>query len=69
MIQAVIFDKFIWTTALARKFLKKHKFKPIKKVHITDRYYRYRLHNPKKFSRMRTKSVPKWHLKFIIGFN
>ena len=44
--QAIMFDKKIYTTEQARKFLTKHKFNPIKRVRITKNYYRYRLKEP-----------------------
>ena len=46
MIQAVLFDKSTWATTDARKFLKNHKLSPIKRVHITDNYLRYRINEP-----------------------
>ena len=45
-IQAMLFDKNYWTTNDARTYLKKSNKKPIKRVHITDNYYRYRLIEP-----------------------
>ena len=49
MIQNVIFDKKIWTTSKCRIWLKKHGFKPIKRVDVTDNYYRYRIKHPIEF--------------------
>ncbi len=45
-IQAVLFDKNYWNTNDARAQLKASGHQPIKKVHITDKYYRYRLIEP-----------------------
>ena len=45
-IQAVLFDKNYWNTNDARAQLKASGYQPIKKVHITDKYYRYRLIEP-----------------------
>jgi len=45
-IQAVLFDKNYWNTNKARAHLKASGHQPIKKVHITDKYYRYRLIEP-----------------------
>ena len=44
--QAIMFDKKIYTTEQARKFLTKHKFNPIKRVRITKNYHRYRSKEP-----------------------
>jgi len=46
MIQAIVFDKSTWNANDARKFLKRHKLSPIKRVHITDQYLRYRINEP-----------------------
>ena len=45
-IQAVLFDKNYWNTNDARAHLKASGHQPIKKVHITDKYYRYHLIEP-----------------------
>ena len=45
-VQAVLFDKRYWTTNDARTYLKKSNKQPIKRVHTTDTYYRYRLIEP-----------------------
>ena len=45
-IQAVLFDKNYWNTNDARAQLKSSGHQPIKKVHITDKYYRYPLIEP-----------------------
>ena len=68
-IQAIIFQKKYYTTKKARTFLKKNKFTPIKRVHKTNEYLRYRLQNPSKFKRFITKSILKGKVKLIIGFN
>jgi len=47
-IQAILFEKDKFTADKARKFLKKHKYRPIKRVHKTENYLRYRLVKPKK---------------------
>ena len=46
MIQAVLFDKSYWTTNEARNYLNKNGYIPIKRVHTTDKYHRYRLIEP-----------------------
>ncbi len=67
-IQAVLFEKKVWDSKMARKWLKKNKMKPIKKVHKTKNLLRYRLRSPRKYKRFRMKSIPKFSLKFVIGF-
>lgn len=47
-IQAILFEKDKFTSTQARKFLKKHDYKPIKRVHKTENYLRYRIRRPKK---------------------
>ncbi len=42
-IQAVIFSKSEWTANNAMKWLKLHGLKPIKRVHKTKNYLRYRI--------------------------
>jgi len=66
-IQAIIFSRKIWTTELAEEWLKKHKYHPIKAVHITKNYYRYRLKDPSKLSGYRIKEIGKG-IKLIIGY-
>lgn len=48
MIQAVIFNKKKWTIPKAKKWLYDHGFKPIKQVHETLNYFRYRILPPLK---------------------
>ena len=45
-IQAVLFDRGVWDTKHARAFLARHGMRPIKPVHKTDNYLRYRLLEP-----------------------
>jgi len=66
-IHTIYFDKNKWTTTTARNWLKTHDQKPIKKVHITPNELRYRLVDPKKFSRFITKKT-KDGINFVIGF-
>ena len=47
-IQSIIFEKKEFTTTQAREWLKKHSYKPIKRVDITENYLRYRITPPKK---------------------
>jgi len=45
-IQAVLFDKNYWDKESSKDYLKIYNFHPIKRVHITNKYYRYRLLQP-----------------------
>jgi hypothetical protein len=64
-IQAIIFDNKKWTTATARAWLKKHKYKPIKRVDKTLNYLRYRLVDPAKFKSFTMKTLDT--IKLVIG--
>ena len=44
--QSVIFRKDLYNTTRCRRWLLKHKLKPIKKAHETSSYYRYRIKEP-----------------------
>ena len=44
--QAVIFRRDMYDPARCRRWLMKHKLNPIKKVHITTNYLRYRIKEP-----------------------
>jgi len=46
-IQSILFDKNKWHSLKAQRWLKKHDYKSLKKVHITDKYLRYRIREPK----------------------
>lgn len=46
MIQAILFNRIFWTIKDAREYMNMYNIKPIKAVHITDNYYRYRLLEP-----------------------
>jgi hypothetical protein len=59
-IQAILFNKDYWTTTQARAYLKANGKKPIKTVHTTDNYHRYRLIEP---------NYHKYHYLFRKGQN
>jgi hypothetical protein len=59
-IQAVLFDKNYWNTNAARAYLKANGKQPIKRVHTTDNYHRYRLIEP---------DYNKYHYLFRKGQN
>lgn len=64
-IQAVLFDGRYWEQDDARKWLRQHKLKPIKPVHITEHYMRYRILTPHKNKQYRTKKLDN-HVTLII---
>lgn len=66
-IQAVLFDTEYWTPSSARKWLKSHDIKPMKKVHTTENYHRYRIHDPDKYDHLRIKTL-KPNIKIILGY-
>jgi len=67
-IQAILLSNEYFTEKTADSWIKRHKYKPIKKVHISPTAYRYRLREPdeKKYE-YRTKRI-KPYVKFIIGY-
>lgn len=66
-IQAVLFDKDRFDSKSARKWLSKNNLTAMKRVHKTDKYLRYRINDPKRYKRMRTKGIDNG-VKFILGF-
>ncbi|HXS59230.1 MAG TPA: hypothetical protein VN703_00260 [Candidatus Sulfopaludibacter sp.] len=67
-IQSIIFNKDYWTKSEARKWLLTHFFLPIKKVHETKNYYRYRIKDPNKFNYFITRRL-KNNMELVIGFS
>jgi len=65
-VQSVIFDKKLFTSEEAKKWLKKHGFKS-GKIDKTEDKLRFRQKNPSQFKRFRTKPADKG-VKLIIGF-
>lgn len=66
-IQAVLFDITKWNTKAAKKWLAQHKLVPMKRVHKTDLFLRYRIHDPKKYSGFATKKLPNSDIVVILG--
>ena len=64
-LQSVIFKKKYWTPTKARAWLKNEGIKPIKKVHITDDYLRYRV-KEQKYENYITRDMGN-NVKFIMG--
>lgn len=57
VVQAVIFNKSFFTTRQARSWLKHHGYKPIKRVHKTKNYLRYRIREPSHIYKTITKKI------------
>lgn len=66
-LHAVIFEKKLWTTRQARAWMRAKGWKPVKRVDVTENFYRYRLRSPKQFKRFRTKRLP-GGVQLILGF-
>lgn len=67
-IQAIIFKKENWTKKSSSRKVKDLGFTPIKPVHETINYYRYRIEDPSKFDHFRIKSNSHGY-SLVIGFN
>lgn len=67
-IQAVLFDKKIFTSNKARYWLKKYRIIPSKRVHVTKSYLRYRITNPSLYQRFITKRLSNG-VKIVFGWN
>lgn len=67
IIQAILFDMELFDTSKARRWLKKHNYTPLKRVHKSRNRLRYRLEEPDKFSKLITKKT-KEGITFIIGY-
>lgn len=65
-IQAVIFNRKDWTDEQARKWLISHGLLPIKQVHKTPNYYRYRIKEP--IHKFYTTKAIKNNMKLVIGY-
>ncbi len=67
-IQAILFNKEYYTKLESKNWLLQHEYYPIKPVHITKNYYRYRLRQPdkEKYHYMTKSFNP--YIKVIIGF-
>ena len=69
-IQSVLFKKSNWNTTKARNWLKKNKIKPMKRVHTTLNYYRYRILKPndKRFY-YRISNIKNKNIKLTIQYD
>lgn len=70
-LQAVLFDRKLWTTQMAREWLRDHQIVPIKRVHVTEENLRYRIHEPEIYQRLRVLHLgkKKTGISFVLGYN
>lgn len=66
-IQAVMFSKNDWNDEQAKRKLKSMGLHPIKPVHETANYLRYRIQDPGYYTRFAIKPTSKG-MKLVIGF-
>lgn len=66
-VQAVLFDRERFTRTKAKNWLRSHSIKAIKPVHETAHLLRYRVLEPSRFGRMRTKKIADG-VAFVIGW-
>lgn len=64
-IQSIIFNNKKYNNTKAIKWLTKNGYEPIKKVHITKNFLRYRLKNPRLFKRFYINKTA--NIDYIIG--
>ena len=67
VIQALILSKEYFNKEQAERWVSRHKFKPVKKIHETPLTYRFRLKEPDESYDYRTK-VLTTGVKAIIGY-
>ena len=67
ILQAVLFSKDIYDTNRARRWLRRHKIDPIKRVHETTRFLRYRINEPDEKYDYRIKYITDG-IKYILGY-
>lgn len=69
VVQAVIFKKRWYTPDKARSWLSRHNYIPIKRVHITSHYLRYRIKEPYLFeSFFMINANDAGTIKLVIGY-
>ncbi len=69
MIQALLFDGSIWKAPGARRWMKDHDYKPIKRVHKTENYLRYRLSEPDSSKTYRTIDFGDSGIKAVMEYD
>lgn len=67
-VHSVAFDSAYWTPTKARTWLRYHEFVPIKKMRMEGQWLRYRIVDPKEFSRFTTKVLERDHINLILGW-
>jgi hypothetical protein len=67
MIQAVLFSRNNFNTRRARQWLRQHNLVPIKRVHKTPGYLRYRIMEPDSAASYSTKKV-KEGIKIVLMY-
>ena len=67
-IQAILFSRDLYDTNRAKRWLSKHKFSPIKRVHITTNWLRYRIREPEEDTYEYRMKVLSKGIKTVIGF-
>ena len=65
-IQSVLFDKEAYKPYEARMWLKRHDLTPIKRLHETEGFYRYRITKPSRNLKYRVISLGE-HIKAVIS--
>lgn len=66
-IQSVLFNKDYWNILGAHMWLTKHHIYPIKSPHVTKNFIRFRISDPNKYSRIRTKNIGDG-VELVIGY-
>lgn len=66
-VQSVMFDKSKFTQSQAERTLNEMHYQPIKSVHITPNYYRYRIIDPARFHHLVTSHAQNGVL-LVMGF-
>ena len=70
-IQAILFSTNSPQYSISKErlnFIKKMKIKPLKRVHRTEHYYRYRIRDPSEFKRFKSVRINNYII-IIYGFN
>ena len=66
IIQSVLFDKNLWNDSGALLWLSEHNLIPLKKVHYTKNFLRYRIRNPNEFTAFYIKKLENG-IEIVLG--
>jgi hypothetical protein len=66
-VQAVLFDKKLFSPLLGELWCRAHYLHPIKAVHITANKLRFRIRSPQQFNRFTTLTVANG-IEFVLGW-